>query len=236
MDHDAMNTADLLTAAFTAVAAIAAIAAAVIAGRARGTSASANTTAKDANAIARDARDAATKSNEIAAEANKISTQAVQDSRNARLEVIWHNMLKAVNRFLNINPRREDISPALNELRVSAILLVDELEWPGFDQWAGQEQVLLATIGRDCELQYVRDPPQSVEQEVAIFAPMHTWAAAYLLNLRYLRKIGPHSAEANQVLKLARAASDNQLKIYERNGWGTPPTDLEGIEPLNPPS
>ena len=112
--------AEVVTAVFTAVAAIAGIGAVAAAVRARGTAASAKTTAKDANAIARGARDVATKSNEIAVEANRISNQAVQDAQHARLEVIWHNMLKAVNQFLNFNLSREDISPALNELRVSA--------------------------------------------------------------------------------------------------------------------
>lgn len=232
MENDAMNTADVVTALFTAVAAIAAIAAVVVAVRARGTSASANTTAKDANAIARGARDAAETSNEIATKANKISNQAIQDAREAQLKVTWHDMLRAVNRFLNINPSTEDIGPAFTEMRVSAILLSDELKWPGLDKWLAQEQVLAATIGRDCDLQYQRNRPQTPEAVVEIFAPMHTWAATYLSNLRYLRERGPDSAEADQVSQLAEIAAERQRGIYTRNGWGTPPTELDGIEPL----
>lgn len=229
-----MTTADVVTAVFTAVAAIAAIAAVVAAGKARGTSASANITAKDANAVARDARDTAKLANEIATEANKIANQAVQDARDAQLKIIWHDMFRAVNRFLNINPSAEDMGALLNELRLSAILLGDELDWPGLDEWLAQEQVLLATIARECHLRYVRDQPQTPEAIVEVFAPIHTWAVAYLSNLRYLRSHGPDSAEAAQVSQLAQIAAERQLGIYTRNGWGQPPTEIDGIEPLTP--
>lgn len=143
-------------------------------------------------------------------------------------------MLRAVKRFLNINRSTEDIGPAFNELRLSAILLGDELKWPRLDKWVAQEQVLVATICRDCDLQYKGNRPQTLEALVEIFAPIHTWAAAYLSNLRYLRERGPDSAEADQVAQLAEIAAERQLEIYTRNDWGTPPVEFDGIEPLKP--
>lgn len=226
--------ADGLTALFTAIAAAAAIYAAVVAARAHGTSATANTVARDANTVARDARDAADEANKIAQEANKISNLAVQDARDARVEVIWHNMLKAVNRFLNFHPGREDIGPPLTELRVSAMLLGDETDVPKLDEWLAQEQVLVPAIARECLTRLEKNPPRSAEEEFELIAPLSKWATVYISNLRYARKRGRDAID--EIAQLKEAAAEQQREIFARNGWGTPPEGWEGVGPLTPPS
>ena len=168
-----MNPAEAATAFFTAVAAVAAVAAVVVAIGARGVAASANTTAKDANGIAKGARDVAKTSNDIAAQANEISIQANQHAQDAQLAIIWHGMLSAVNKFLNIDLNRDDVGTAFNELRLSAILLTDELTWPELDKWLSQEQVLAATIARDCMARYEQLSPSTAEAEIEEIGRAH---------------------------------------------------------------
>lgn len=216
------------------VAAIAAIVSAVIANRAHSTSASANTTAKDANSIARGARTAAQESNAIAEKANELSNQAIQDAREAQLDVIWQDIIRSVNTFLNINPVTEDIGNAFSELRLSEMQLIDKLDWQGLDTWLAAENGLAATIARDCRERWNREKPQTAEAAVEVTKHMSDWAVAYLNNLRLLRGNGLTSELADQMSRVTQHAIDSRQEIYNRNGWGTPPTEIDGVEPLKP--
>ena len=227
-----VQVADIITAIATVVAAIAAIAAVIVAVRARGTSASANITAKDANSIARQARDAAKESNSIAVDANRLSGQAIQDAKDAQVTVQWHGILRCVNEFLNFDPLRRDVGPLLTDLRHNAMVLIDETDWPGLDTWMTQGQGLGTAIGREILEKARANRPCDIHEELALTEPMRTWALAYLNNLRFLRKSGPGPDTTRQLKQLEEAAAQNRADLFKRYGWGEPPQELMGVEPL----
>jgi hypothetical protein len=55
------------------------------------------------------------------------------------------------------------------------------------------------------------------------------WCAVLSQNLRHLRNVGNDPAA---ISSLTENATATLLAVYARNGWGEPPTALEGVQPL----
>lgn len=162
--------------------------------------------------------------------ANKRSQEALDESRKAAASALWSGVQESVQRFIGFDPTVEPVGDRLANFRIATIALVDELDgWAGLDTWLEAERSLGATLGR--QVSETARPGATVDERLAKLEPFLRWAQVLSQNLRRFRMVG---FDAGAVAQL-RASAEGQTKaIYAKHGWELPPTEIPGIEPLNP--
>lgn len=162
-------------------------------------------------------------------QANKRANQALVASRKSAVDARWSAVQEAVQRLIGFDPTAEPVGERLQNLRITMIELVDQLEgWDGIDSWLEAERTLGATMSR--QVMEVSEQRETVEQRVKNLEPLMSWAHALSINLRRFRSTG-HDAE---VLAELQANAEAIIgSIHERHGWELPPSANPRVRPLN---
>jgi hypothetical protein len=162
-------------------------------------------------------------------QANNRASEALAASRNAAVDARWFAVQEAVQRLIGFDPTAEPVGERLQNLRITMIALVDQLEgWDGIDSWLNAERTLGATIGR--QVMEVSEQRATVEQRVRNLEPLMSWAHALSNNLRRFRSTGHDAA----VLAELQANAEGLVRsIHKRHGWELPPSANSQVRPLN---
>ncbi len=150
-------------------------------------------------------------------------------------EAAWDSLLVAVAALQTFDPNgNERARPLLTELRTRATLLIDRLQWPGFDQWIAAESQLGASLmGEALERGEARRRDKgglSTEDHVELGSQAWAWVSALFSNLRLLRREG---FQPDKVERLRVLAVDTAMAVAERNGWEPPPDKVPGVSDLD---
>lgn len=233
-----MNCADALMLVVTLVGVVIAGLALREARGAKEHAGTANIKAEDSNKIAKDGLAKAEEANGLASEANAISAQAAQDSRDVPKAVAWNDYVVALAAIQTFDPTSEPLGDRLVALRTRSMLLIDLLDWDGFDKWLAAEQQAIVylmheadVVGQSKRQRLGRD--LTTEEVVEIVKEMHTRVAALTTNVRRLRKVGTGELPYDE---FAESAWDSARATCKRNGWPVPTGKIEGIEPYEPGS
>lgn len=162
-------------------------------------------------------------------QANNRANEALAASRNAAVDARWFAVQEAVQRLIGFDPTAEPVGERLQNLRVTMIALVDQLDgWDGIDSWLNAERTLGATIGR--QVMEVSEQSATVEQRVRNLEPLMSWAHALSNNLRRFRSTGHDAA----VFAELQANAEGLVRsIHECHGWELPPSADPRVRPLN---
>ena len=219
-----MALTDVAMVVFTAMAGVGSVGAVVVARKARDHAGTAVLTAKDANQIART-------SNGLAEESNAIAKRAVEQARAVPTDVAWDGLLASVATVQTFDPAssQEQAGPLLTAMRIRGTLLIDRLDWEGFDTWVAAEVRFGVILMREAAERGAQSENLSVNEIVEIDRPFHTWVAGFTSNLRMFRKVGP---DAQALVRLTKIAREHTTTVVDRNGWPQPVDVVAGVEPL----
>jgi hypothetical protein len=162
---------------------------------------------------------------------NRRSSEALKESRKAADSALWSGMQEAVQRLIGFDPASEPIGERLANLRIAGIALIDGLDgWEGFDTWLEVERARGAALGREVMDRAKFD--DSVERRLEILEHYHLWAQVLSSNLRMFRTTG---YDAKVAAQLRDIAEQHHRSLYEKHGWGPPPSlATSKIKPLSP--
>lgn len=161
-------------------------------------------------------------------QSNKRSKEALAESHKATADARWFSLQEAVQRLIGFDPNAEPVGERLNNLRISMIALVDQLEdWDGLDQWLDAERMLGAVVSR--QVLEVSTSSDGVEERVANVEPLMAWAQALSQNLRYLRSTGH---DRKKLSTLQANAAKKVEEVCSRHSWQLPPAENPRLGPL----
>lgn len=173
----------------------------------------------------------ARKANDLASESNKVARSARDDARAAALDTAWDELIFALMPFSTLSPYRQPVGDLLVTARGRATLLIDKLDgWDLFGQWFAAEWQLGSSLTIEA-MDKSGGRKMTPEAEVENLSLYHAWATALLSNIRLFRRIGYDGATAE---RLTDVAQSRVKSLYQRNGWGEPPTDVPHLQPLDP--
>lgn len=162
-------------------------------------------------------------------QANKRANEALAASRNSAVDARWFAVQEAVQRLIGFDPTAEPVGERLQNLRITMIELVDQLEgWDGIDSWLEAERTLGATMSR--QVMEVSEQRETVEQRVKNLEPLMSWAHALSNNLRRFRSTGHDAAVLAELRANAEAIVGS---VHERHGWELPPSTNPRVRPLD---
>lgn len=162
-------------------------------------------------------------------QANKRASEALVASSKSALDARWSAVQEAVQRLIGFDPTAEPVGERLQNLRITMIALVDQLEgWDAIDSWLDAERTLGATISR--QVMEVSRQGEAVEQRVKNLEPLMNWAHTLSSNLRLFRSTGHNAAVLAELQANAEALVRS---IHERHGWELPPSTSPRVRPLN---
>lgn len=160
--------------------------------------------------------------------AHRRATEAMEESKKAAASALWSDLQAVVQRFLGFDPSMEPHADRFLHFRTTAVALVDELEWDGFDKWLAQEHALGSALCRQALEQ--ADPSDTLDERMEKLDPLFAWGMALSGNLRRLRKTGP---DGDSMSKLRQHVEEQVEGLYEQNDWGQPPSGQSPrIKPL----
>lgn len=160
--------------------------------------------------------------------ANKRASEALAASRKSVVDARWSAVQEAVQRLIGFDPTAEPVRERLQNLRISMIELVDQLEgWDGIDSWLESERTLGATMSR--QVMEASAQGDTVEQRVKNLEPLMSWAHALSRNLRTFRSTG---YDAGVLAELQANAEAIVRSTHERHGWELPPLTDPRVRPL----
>lgn len=221
-----MTAAEIVMIGLTAISAVGAVYAGVVSHKAESNASHANRAARAAN--------------DLSSESNTIARSARDDARNAVLDVAWDELIVAIAPLLTVMPHRDARhGEYLVAGRARSTILIDRLDgWEQFDEWVAAEWRLGSSLGREVmegtarrmsQQAVAANGPMSIDEELAISDPLHTWAAGFNHNLRRFRLEGYNGETVAELLSHARKLTED---LYARHGWTLPPESLPGLAPL----
>lgn len=162
-------------------------------------------------------------------QANKRANEALVAARNAAVDARWSALQEAVQRLIGFDPTAEPVGERLQNLRITMIELVDQLEgWDEIGSWLDAERTLCATISR--QVMEVSEQRQTAEQRLKNLEPLISWAHALSNNLRLFRSTG---YDATVLAELQAHAEAVVGDIHDRHGWELPPSTNPRVRPLD---
>ncbi|MDF8266094.1 hypothetical protein [Luteipulveratus flavus] len=231
-----METQDVLMLVFTFAAVVVAIWAAAAAHAANARADKANSHAEVANGKADQANSLAREANAHARDANDIAAQAVKDARDAATSLAWDEYIVAVASLQSVDPTdpTTDVGALLTQLRIRATLLVDRLQWQGFDRWLVADHAAGLLLMREAaengkKKQHQLGRPLTADETIEIDRNFHKWVFALTKNVRLVRQTGHRE---DTLAALHKEARDIIRTVTDRNGWDPPPERIEGVVPL----
>jgi hypothetical protein len=195
----------------------------------------ANKEASNATSQAREANELARKANEIAVESNHIAHDASTFAKGVATDLAWDEAITAVAAIQTFDAAgHEPVGDRMVLIRTRLMLLIDRLDWDGFDAWIARELQCINVLARDAGFKGSAAGAARRDPEVALRLneDFLTWVAGFTINLRFFRKTG---TDHRALVLLTEQATKMSRSVCERNGWEVPPDDVPGLESLDLP-
>lgn len=180
----------------------------------------------------RKANSIATAANDRADRANSIAESALEDARQARLDIVWDEAIRALNGLVTFNfaGAEEDVAPKLVSARTSLQMLSDKLDGDVVGKWLHADWTTATLFMREAQEKPIdKRRADYVEVVIAANSDATAWLAAMLNNIRFVRLHGISDAEA---LRMERHAIRQADAIRTRNDWSNDPRLRETLQPL----
>lgn len=204
----------------------------VVAGLSWRSSGKANHIARGANSRADHANDIARGANSRADHANAIAESALEDARQARLDVVWDEVIRALNDLVTFDfaGATEDVGQRLISARTSLQMLADKLgaDWVG--KWLYADWHTATLFMREAGERTV-DKRRADYAEALLEANSNAaaWLAGMIHNIRFARLGGISNDEAE---RLERNAVEHAEAVRKRNNWPEESWLPETLQPL----
>lgn len=205
----------------------------IIAAIAASIAVAANKEAARAQKLAQEANTLAGRANTLSAESNSISREATAHATGIATDIAWDEAISAVAAIQTFDAAgQEPLGDRMAVIRTRLMLLIDRLDWDGFDSWIARELQCINVLARDADAKgraagsQVRNPVIAL----ALNKDLLTWISGFTTNLRYMRKTGP---EQRMLTFLEGRAVERARQVAALNGWEPPPDKVEGLEPVS---
>ncbi|MCC3295561.1 hypothetical protein LJ756_13120 [Arthrobacter sp. zg-Y411] len=178
-----------------------------------------------ANAIASGA-------NRRADHANAIAEAALEDARQARLDIVWDEAVRALNDLVTFDfaGATEDVGPRLVSARTSLQMLSDKLDGDMVGKWLQADWETATLLMREAlEKSIDRRRPDYVDAILQANSEAAAWLAGMIRNIRFARRGGISNDDAES---LERHALENAEVIRKRNNWSEETSLQETHQPL----
>lgn len=180
---------------------------------------------RKANTLARGANDRAD-------HANAIAEAALDDARQARLDAVWDEVVRALNNLLTFDfaGSFEDVGPRLVSARNSLQMLADKVDEDALGEWMQAEWVTATLLMREAgEKRVDRRHPDYAGATVQANSAAAAWFAAMINNIRAARlgRMTDDDAES-----LRQNAVEHATAIRKRNNWLEDNWLRETLQPL----
>lgn len=168
---------------------------------------------------ARKANGIATAANRRADRANEISESALEDARQARLDIVWDAAIRALNDLVtfNFSGATEDVGPKLVSTRISLQMLSDKLDRDVIGKWLHADWDTATLYMREAQEKTI-DKRRADYVEAVLEANFDSaaWLAAMLNNIRVARLHGISDTDATSMERHAKRQAE---AIRARNNW-----------------
>lgn len=167
--------------------------------------------------------------------AEKRSEQAEATAEKLRMSQLWGDLIAQIQPFASIVLPAPDLGDRLLALRSATVELIDNTrstEWPLLDDWLAAEHALGTLYARRTLDTLDRTKPRTPDDVLDAHAPLHTWATAYLVNVRRFRRVGPGVEASTALPKLLQNARGLTEQICSEQGWPLPALP-DTVKPLN---
>lgn len=154
---------------------------------------SAKKSAKEAVKQAQAANAIAANANEISTESNQIAQEATTFAKGVATDLAWDEAVAAVAAIQAFDAAgHEPISDRMALIRIRLMLLIDRLDWDGFDNWIARELQCISILARDASAKGSAAGSARRDPDVALRlnANLLIWVAKFTINLRIVRKTG----------------------------------------------
>lgn len=181
---------------------------------------------------ARKANGIAMKANDRADRANAIAESALEDARQARLDSVWDEAVRALNDLLtfNFSGATEDVGPRLASARISLQMLSDKLDGDAVGKWLQADWATAILLMREARAKTVdKRRADYVEAVLEANSDAAAWLAGMLNNIRFARLGGISNDDAE---RLERNAVERAEAVRTRNNWPEDSWLRETLQPL----
>lgn len=180
----------------------------------------------------RKANDIAGKANYRADHANDIAESALEDARQARLDIVWDEAVRSLNNLLTFNftGASEDVGPRLVSARISLQMLSDKLDGDAVGKWLQADWGTATLLMREANEKTVdKRRADFVEAVLEANSDAAAWLAVMINNIRFARLGGISSDVAES---LQRNAFEHAEAVRKRNNWPEDSWLRETLQPL----
>lgn len=180
----------------------------------------------------RKANDIAGEANHRADYANDIAESALEDARQARLDIVWDEAVRSLNNLLTLNftGASEDVGPRLVSARISLQMLSDKLDGDAVGKWLQADWATATLLMREANEKTVdKRRADFVEAVLEANSDTAAWLAGMINNIRFARLGGISSDVAES---LQRNAIEQAEAVRKRNNWPEDSWLRETLQPL----
>jgi hypothetical protein len=180
---------------------------------------------RKANAIAWGANDRAD-------HANAIAESALEDARQARLDIVWDEAIRALNDLVTFDfaGASEAVGPRLVSARTSLQMLSDKLDGDAVGKWLQADWATANLFMREAlEKNVDKRRADYVEAVLDANSDAAAWLVGMINNIRFAR-LGGISDDVTE--RLERNAVEHAEAIRKRNNWPEDSWLRETLQPL----
>lgn len=179
------------------------------------------------------ANDIARGANSRADHANAIAESALEDARQARLDIVWDEVVRALNDLVTFNfaGAAEDVGPRLVSARTSLQMLSDKLDGDVVGKWLQADWATATLFMREAQGKTVdRRRVDFVAAVLEANSDAAAWLTGMIHNIRFARLSGISNDVAE---RLERSAVEHAEAVRKRNSWPEDSWLRETLQPLH---
>lgn len=172
------------------------------------------------------------KANDKAGHANAIAESALEDARQARLDIVWDEAVRALNDLLTFDftGATEDVGPRLVSARISLQMLSDKLDGDSVGKWLQADWATATLLMREASEKTIdKRRDDLIDAVLEANSDAAAWLAGMINNIRFARLGGLSSEEAES---LRRNAVLHAEAVRKRNNWPEDSWLQETLQPM----
>lgn len=180
----------------------------------------------------RKANGIAGKANDRADHANAIAESALEDARQARVDIVWDEVVRALNDLVTFDFTRatEDVGPRLVSARTNLQMLSDKLDRDVLGKWLQADWATATLFMREAQEKTLdKRRADYVKAVLEANSDAAAWLAGMIHNIRFARLGGISNDEAE---RLERNAVEHAEVLRKRNSWPEDSWLRETLQPL----